>query len=398
MQAFNTESATLIKPATPGTGGVEERIYFDNAATTALDKEVLEAMLPYMTDHFGNPSSIYSYGRETRLAIENARKSVAKLLGVKPGSIFFTSGGTESNNTAIAASIRDLGCSHIITSAIEHHAVLHTVEHYGQVTPISTSFVALTPDGHVDLQNLEHQLSEFTSAGKKCLVSLMHANNEIGVLLPIKKVGELCQKYAAIFHSDCVQTVGHYPINLGDLYVHFISAAGHKFHGPKGAGILYVNENVDIKPFIFGGGQERNMRAGTENVYGIVGFARALEIAMRDYEYTSAYIHDLKQYMIDQLKKNIEGASFNCGPNSLYTVLSANFPKTERSDYLLMNLDMNNICASGGSACSSGADAGSHVMKALNKSESHVTVRFSFSKYNTKEEVDRVVEKLRELV
>lgn len=377
---------------------VNSRIYFDNAATTALDKEVLEAMLPYMTEYFGNPSSIYSYGRETRLAIENARKSVAKILGVKPGSIFFTSGGTESNNTAIAVSIRDLGCTHIITSAIEHHAVLHTAEHYSHSNNISTSFVALKPDGHIDLENLEEQLIEWTKAGKKCLVTLMHANNEIGVLLPIKKVGELCQKYAAIFHSDCVQTVGHYPINLNELYVHFISAASHKFHGPKGIGILYVNENVSIRPFIFGGGQERNMRAGTENVYGIVGFAKALEIAMQEYEYTSVYINDLKNYMADELKKNIEGIGFNCGANSLYTVLSVCFPKSERSDYLLMNLDMNNICASGGSACSSGADAGSHVMKALNKTGNQVTIRFSFSKYNTKEEVDRVVKKLKELV
>jgi cysteine desulfurase len=390
---------TVLNPTKPGNALASDlRIYFDNAATTALDKEVLDAMLPYMTDHFGNPSSIYSYGRETRLAIENARKSVAKILGVRPGSIFFTSGGTESNNTAIAASIRDLGCTHIITSPIEHHAVLHTVEHYGHDRAVSTSFVALKEDGHIDLQNLEEQLRQFTAAGKKCLVTLMHANNEIGVLLPIKKVGEICQKYAAIFHSDCVQTVGHYPINLDELYVHFISAASHKFHGPKGVGILYVNENVTIRPFIFGGGQERNMRAGTENVYGIVGFAKALEIAMRDYEQTSAYIDDLKHYMVSELKKNFEEVSFNCGANSLYTVLSVCFPKTDKSEFLLMNLDINNICASGGSACSSGADAGSHVMKALNKTDKHVTVRFSFSKYNTKEEVDRVVEKLKELI
>jgi cysteine desulfurase len=375
----------------------DQRIYFDNAATTALDKEVLDAMLPYMTDHFGNPSSIYSYGRETRLAIENARKSVARILGVKPGSIFFTSGGTESNNTAIAASIRDLGCNHIITSAIEHHAVLHTVEHYGHSNNVSVSFAALKEDGHVDLKDLEQQLSDHSTSGKKCLVSLMHANNEIGVLLPIKKVGELCQKFGAIFHSDCVQTVGHYPVNLGELHVHFISAASHKFHGPKGVGILYVNESINIKPFIFGGGQERNMRAGTENVYGIVGFAKALEIAMRDYEKTSAYIDGLKHYMADRLKKAIDGVSFNCGANSLYTVLSVCFPKTEKSDFLLMNLDINNICASGGSACSSGADAGSHVMKALNRTDKQ-TIRFSFSKYNTKEEVDAVVEKLKELL
>jgi len=376
----------------------DQRVYLDNAATTALDKEVLDAMLPYMTEHFGNPSSIYSYGRETRLAIENARKSVARLLVVRPGTIFFTSGGTESNNTAIAASLRDLGCNHIITSPIEHHAVLHTVEHYEHSQNVSTSFVALKPDGHIDLNDLEQQLTERTKAGKKCLVTLMHANNEIGVLLPFKKVGELCKKYAAIFHSDCVQTVGHYPMNLSEVYVHFISAASHKFHGPKGVGILYVNENVNIKPFIFGGGQERNMRAGTENVYGIVGFAKALEIAMREYESSSTYINELKQYMTEQLKKHIEGVTFNCASNSLYTVLSVCFPKTEKSEFLLMNLDINHICASGGSACSSGADAGSHVMKALNKSENNVTVRFSFSKFNTKEEIDVVVEKLKELL
>jgi cysteine desulfurase len=258
--------------------------------------------------------------------------------------------------------------------------------------------VKLDEDGNVDLTDLENQLSSLTGEGKKCLVSLMHANNEIGVLLPIKKTGILCAKYKAIFHSDCVQTVGHYKVNLSEIQVHFISAASHKFHGPKGVGILYVNEDIHIKPFIFGGGQERNMRAGTENVYGIVGFAKALEIAMRDFDEASNYIRGLKLYMADQLKKNIEGVSFNCDADSLYTVLSACFPKTEKSEFLLMNLDINHICASGGSACSSGADAGSHVMRALNKSDKNITVRFSFSKFNTKEEVDRVVEKLKELL
>ncbi|MBD0294562.1 MAG: cysteine desulfurase, partial [Flavisolibacter sp.] len=235
-----------------------ERIYLDNAATTPLDREVLEAMLPYMSTHFGNPSSIYSYGRETRLAVENARKTVARLLHCKPGEIFFTSGGTESNNTAIAGSIHDLGCRHIITSAIEHHAVLHTVEFYNQQEKVTVSYVGLHDDGSIDYNDLEQQLRD---QDKKCLVTLMHANNEIGTLLSIKRVGELCKKYNAVFHSDCVQTIGHYPIDLSALHIHFISAAGHKFHGPKGAGILYVNENITIKPFLHGGGQERNMRA-----------------------------------------------------------------------------------------------------------------------------------------
>ncbi|HYO21343.1 MAG TPA: cysteine desulfurase family protein, partial [Flavisolibacter sp.] len=298
---------TIIQKQTSGTTvpKVAARIYFDNAATTPLDKEVLEAMMPYLTEHFGNPSSIYSYGRETRLAIENARKSVAKTLGAKPANIFFTSGGTESNNTAIAAAIRDLGCTHIISSPIEHHAVLHTVEHYCSCNQITHSFVKLTEQGQVDYDDLGQQLKAHTNAGKKCLVSLMHANNEIGVLLKIKKVGEMCKQHNAIFHSDCVQTVGHYRINLADIPVHFISAASHKFHGPKGAGILYVSDEVNIKPFIFGGGQERNMRAGTENVYGIVGFAKALEIAMRDYDKETSYIKELKASMKERLEETI---------------------------------------------------------------------------------------------
>lgn len=384
----NPQPASADTPA-------QTRIYLDNAATTALDPEVLEAMLPYLSDHFGNPSSIYSFGRETRLAIENARRTVARLLNVRPGSIFFTSGGTESNNTAIAASIRDLGCTHIITSPIEHHAVLHTVEHYGQEGKVSVSHVQLTSEGQVDEADLEAQLQAQTGSGRKCLVTLMHANNEIGVLLPIKNVGELCKKYGAIFHSDCVQTVGHYPVDLGALHVHFISAASHKFHGPKGVGILYVHEDINIRPFIFGGGQERNMRAGTENVYGIVGFAKALEIALRDYEQASQYIKDLKTYMMDGLRQAFPDVSFNGSADGLYTVLSACFPKTDKAEFLLMNLDMAGICASGGSACSSGADAGSHVMKALGKTDRWVTVRFSFSKYNTRAEIDQVIGKLK---
>lgn len=392
----NKEAVSMFATTrTTHTPTVLERIYLDNAATTPLDKEVLEAMMPYMETHFGNPSSIYSYGRETRLAIENARKSVAKHLGAKPGEIFFTSGGTESDNTAIAASIRDLGCKHIITSPIEHHAVLHTVEYFDQTKEITVDYVALDDDGEINYYDLEEKLK---SQPAKTLVSLMHANNEIGTLLDLKRVGELCKQYNAIFHSDCVQTVGHYPLDLSSVHVHFITGAGHKFHGPKGIGILYVNEEIKIKPYIFGGGQERNLRAGTENVYGVIGFAKALEIAMRDYEKDSAYIRELKSYMMERLAVQIPGVNFTCSSNSLYTVLSVCFPKTDKSSMLLFSLDINNICASGGSACSSGADAGSHVMKALKKNDDWVTIRFSFSKYNNKEEIDRVVEKLKELV
>ncbi len=374
------------------------RIYFDNAATTALDPEVLEAMMPFLTEKFGNPSSVYSYGRETKMAIENARKTVARILNASPGEIFFTSGGTESSNTAIHAAINDLGCKHIITSPIEHHATLHTVEHMAKTGQAKLSFVKLTKDGHIDLQDLEELLKN----NEKSLVTLMHANNEVGNLLKIKAVGELCEKYGAIFHSDTVQTVGHYPIDLKNIHVHFISAAGHKFHGPKGIGILYVNENIQIKPFINGGSQERNMRAGTENMYGIVGFAKALEIATQRYEQDSAYIKELKQYMADRLVKEFPGVFFNGDVNgsSLYTVLNVSFPKTEKAEMLLFNLDMAGVCVSGGSACTSGANSTSHVIKAIcnGKSDSIVPIRFSFSRHNTKEEVDAVIEKLKDLV
>lgn len=374
-----------------------ERIYLDNAATTSLDPAVLEAMMPYLTKHFGNPSSIYSYGRESRMAIENARKSVAKILNAHPAEIFFTSGGTESSNMAIIASVRDLGCKHIISSPIEHHATSHTVEYLYQNGEAALSYVKLLPNGHIDLNDLENLLAE---SEEKCLVTLMHANNEIGNMLDIHAVGELCKKHNAIFHSDTVQTVGHFPFNLRNTPVHFITGAGHKFHGPKGVGMLYINENVKIKPFVHGGSQERNMRAGTENLYGIIGFAKALELATTNYESDSAYITELKLYMMEQLQKNIKGIAFNGDPigQSLYAVLSVSFPKTEKSEMILFNLDINHICASGGSACTSGADQGSHVIRAINNNPNQVTVRFSFSKHNSKAEIDAVVEKLKELI
>ena len=373
------------------------RIYFDNAATTSLDDDVLQVMMPYLTEKFGNPSSIYSYGRETKIAIESARKSVARLLNAHPAEIFFTSGGTESSNTAIYAAVRDLACRHIITSVIEHHAVSHTVQYLDNMDMVKVSYVKLLPSGHVDLENLEELLA---ASKEKTLVSLMHANNEIGNILDIYKVGNLCKLYNAVFHSDTVQTVGHFPFDLRNTPVHFVTGAAHKFHGPKGVGILYINENVRIRPLIYGGGQERNMRAGTENIYGIAGFAKALETATKNYETDSAYIGTLKYYMHGQLKKHIAGVGFNGDTlgESLYTVLSTSFPKTEKSEMILFNLDINNICASGGSACASGAEEGSHVIRAINNNPNQITVRFSFSKHNTKEEVDTVVEKLKELV
>jgi cysteine desulfurase len=367
-----------------------QRIYFDNAATTPLAPEVLEAMMPYLTEKFGNPSSIYSYGRETRLAIEQARKSVAKNLGAKPAEIFFTSGGTESSNTVLNAAIADLGCKHIISSPIEHHATLHTVTHLAKLHNLKLSFVQILPNGHIDMDHLAALLAATT---EKTIVTIMHANNEIGTMIDIAAVGQLCKQYGAYFHSDTVQTVGHFPFELSQLPVDFITGAGHKFHGPKGVGILYINENVKISPLVHGGSQERNMRAGTENLYGIVGFAKALELATEKHEEERTYIQSLKQHLHDQLIAKIPSVSFNGDPfgRSLYNLLSVNFPKNEKTEMILFNLDMHHVCASGGSACSSGAQQGSHVINALNKGSEIVTVRFSFSKQNTIAEIDQVV-------
>jgi len=374
-----------------------DRIYFDNAATTSLDPQVLEAMMPYLTDKFGNPSSIYSYGRESRMAVEQARKSVAKILGAKPSEIFFTSGGTESSNTVLNACIHDLGCNHIISSPIEHHATLHTVEHLAKSANVKLSYVSILPNGHIDINHLQQILE---SNNEKTIVSIMHANNEIGNMIDLFKVGEICKKHNAYFHSDTVQTVGHFPFNLKETPVDFITGAGHKFHGPKGVGILYINENIKINPLVHGGAQERNMRAGTENLYGIVGFAKALELAAENHEKDSAHINALKKYMHDQLIAQIPGVSFNGDSfgDSLYTLLSVNFPKNEKSEMMLFNLDIHHICASGGSACSSGAQQGSHVINALNKSNDIATIRFSFSKNNTKDEIDKVIQTIKELL
>jgi cysteine desulfurase len=373
------------------------KIYFDNAATTPLDPLVLEAMMPFLTEKFGNPSSIYSYGRESRMAIEQARKMVAKLIQANPSEIFFTSGGTESSNAAIRAAVQDLNCRHIITSPLEHHATLHTVAYYHERGEATVHFLNVLPNGHLDLVQLDNLLGEL---GEKTLVSLMHANNETGNLLDIHRVAEICKVRGAIFHSDTVQTVGHYAFDLKKLHIHFITGAAHKFHGPKGVGLLYINELLKVKPNIHGGAQERNMRAGTENVYGIVGFAKALELASVRLEEESRYINDLRKYMADVLIKEIPGVEFNGDAfgQSLYTILSVSLPNSEKTEMLLFNLDINHICASGGSACTSGAQQGSHVIRAIYPGSDRSTVRFSFSRHNTRKEVEEVVSKLKTLI
>jgi len=373
------------------------RIYFDNAATTPLDPQVLQAMMPYFTEHFGNASSIYSYGRENRMAIESARKMVASSLNIKPGELIFTSGGTESSNMAITCSVRDLGCKHIITSPIEHHATLHTVEFLKSLGLVDVSYVKLSQDGHVDLIDLE-QLLERNNA--KTLVTLMHANNELGNITDIVYVGELCERFGAIFHTDTVQTLAHYHLDLQKVKVHFISGSAHKFHGPKGTGILYTNHSLQIKPFIHGGGQERAMRAGTENVAGIIGFAKAFELSMLHHDEDMVFIRSLKQYMKEKLSSAFEDIIFHgdTSEQSLYTVLNAGFPMNERTEMLSINLDVAGICVSGGSACSSGAQGGSHVIKGAYPHSHRVPIRFSFSKHNTFEEIDTAILKISEFL
>jgi cysteine desulfurase len=372
------------------------RIYLDNAATTPVDPLVVETMLPYLTEHFGNPSSIYSYGRENRLAIEKARKSVAAILHAHPSEIFFTSGGTESSNTAIFAAVRELNCKRIITSPIEHHATLHTCTYLADLGEAELEYVAILPNGHIDLADLERRLGK---QDQKTLVTLMHANNEIGNITNLQQVGVLCNRYNAVFHADTVQTVGHFPVNLSEIQVDFVTGAAHKFHGPKGVGMLYINGRNKIHPLIHGGGQERNMRAGTENLYGIIGFAKALELATENQEKEKEHILGIKKYLKAQLTEKIPGIVFNGDPDgeSLYTVLSVGFPQNDKTEMLLFNLDIRNICASGGSACSSGANQGSHVIAALNKAP-QATIRFSFSKYNKKEEIDTLISNLMELI
>ncbi len=386
-------------------------VYLDNAATTRLDPEVLEAMLPLLTEQFGNPSSIHSHGRTVRTAIEKARKTVASLLHTSPAEIFFTSGGTEADNTAIRSSIETYGLTHAITSPLEHHAVLHTLQHLAKQGIIRLSLVNVDAKGHIDLAHLEELLQTNRSVGgaagspersrpARSLVSLMHGNNEIGNILNLNRVGELCREHNAIFHSDTVQTMGHFRHDLQQLPVDFIVGAGHKFHGPKGVGFLYVNaERVKIHPLVYGGSQERNMRGGTENVYGIVGLAKALEIAYRDMDAHKQHVTSLKRRMIERLREKMPEVQFNGDSadveNSLYTVLNVSLPASEMSDMLLFSLDIARISASGGSACSSGSNVGSHVLAALpGLDQARGYVRFSFGKYNTAGEIDYAVDTL----
>ncbi len=374
------------------------KVYLDNAATTSLDERVFEAIKPYLIDHVGNPSSIHSHGRTIRSAIEKARKQVADLLRVAPSEIFFTSGGTEADNTIIKQTISHYGINHAITSKIEHHAVLHTLEHLEKEGEIKLHFVEIDDKGQI---NNEH-LTSLVSSHKNSFVSLMHGNNEIGNILDIEQVGELCHEHQAFFHSDTVQSLGQCDLNLSKIKINAIVGSAHKFHGPKGIGMMYINANKTIPPLFIGGGQERNMRGGTENVPGIIGLAKALEIGYSELKETQIKLRNLKEYTIKRLIENFDNISFNGLSadleNSLNKVLNISIPGVEDNDMLLFNLDINGISVSGGSACASGTSIGSHVLDALNIAGNPGILRVSFSKYNTKEEVDYLLKKLKEIL
>ncbi|MFL3000701.1 MAG: cysteine desulfurase family protein [Cytophagales bacterium] len=372
-------------------------VYFDNAATTPIEKKVLDKMLPFMEDGYGNPSSIHKRGREIKSAIEKSRTMVADILCCEPGEIFFTSGGTEADNMFLINTVHEKNIDTIITSKIEHHAVLHCCDFLNKSYNTNIKYVKIDEKGKVDLEDLENLIKK----NKNSIVSLMHGNNEIGNINNLKQLSKVCEQHRVILHSDTVQTVGHYPINLNEIEIHGIVGSAHKFHGPKGIGFLYLNNKHKISPFIHGGAQERNMRGGTENVYGIVGLSEALSLASEEMEDHKTKILSLKKHMISSLKNKIKGVRFNglseSTDDSLYTVLNVSIPEIEDQQMFLFNLDINNIAASAGSACTSGSDSGSHVLNEIRTEKRHVNVRFSFSKYNTIEEADYVVEKIMEI-
>lgn len=370
------------------------RIYFDNAATTPIDPEVIAVMQAALRDHYGNPSSIHAEGRAVRALIEEARKSVARHIGASTAEIFFTSGGTESNNMAIKGAVHDLGVRRIISSPVEHHCGLHAIESVARNTDVAVVMLPVDGMGRVDLDTLEQLLTE--NPEPKTLVSLMHANNEIGTMVDLARLSAICRDHGALLHSDTVQTVGHFPINVQDSPLHFLSGAAHKFHGPKGAGFIYINHAVTLKPFIDGGAQERNMRGGTENVYGIVGLAKALDLACAHMDERRQQISHVREHLMRRLQQEFADIDFNgdVHGSSLYTVLSVSFPPSPKNELLLLSLDIAGVSCSGGSACSSGAEHGSHVLEAIAADPARKTIRFSFSHLNTVEEADAVIEKL----
>lgn len=375
-----------------------KRVYLDSAATTQMHDEVIDEMTKVMQENFGNPSSTHEFGRSSKSLIENARKNIADLFNISSKEIIFTSGGTEADNLILDSAVRDLGVKRIISSRIEHHAVLHTIDELEDKYDIEVVYVNLDEAGFVDYNHLEELLR---TSEKKSLVSLMHVNNEIGNILDLKRVAEMCKEYDTLFHSDTVQSIGHYKLDLNEVPVDFAAVSAHKFHGPKGVGFAFIRKNSGLRPLIFGGAQERGFRAGTESVHNIVGLEKSLLLAYKNLTEDKAYISGLKQYFIEELKAIIPTIKFNGGcadmERSTYTLINANLPiPAEKAPLLLFQLDLKGIACSKGSACQSGSDSGSHVLKAISKPEdlSHPSIRFSFSSFTTKEDIDYVVKEL----
>ena len=378
------------------------KVYFDNAATTPLYPEVVEKITEVLSNTYGNPSSTHALGRGAKSLIEYSRKQIAKELNALPSEIIFTSGGTEADNFILHSCVRDLGVQVVISSLIEHHAVLHTLEVLAKEYPIQIVYVNLTERGDIDLQHLKNLLEQYTE--KKVLVSLMHLNNEIGNILPLKEVATLCKEKGAYFHSDTVQSVGHYPINLQEIPVDFITASAHKFHGPKGVGFAFIRKGIVLHSIITGGEQEKGLRAGTEAVHNIAGMEVAFNLCYKNLDKNTEKLKNLKQYFIHQLKHHFPEIVFNGTSESLkessYAIVNVGFPALQHQDNtLLFQLDLKGIACSKGSACQSGSVQVSHVLSAFMPKEAlqYPSLRFSFSAFNTIEEVDFLIESLKEI-
>lgn len=375
-------------------------VYLDNAATTAILPEVVNIMTEVLTNTFGNPSSTHNYGRNAKAIVEQARKTIAKQLNVSSSEIIFTSGGTEADNLILQSAVKDLGVKTIITTKIEHHAVLNTIIYLSEHYDVEIIYLDLDESGQINY----NQLVEFLNSKDNVLVSLMHVNNEIGNILDIKKVANLCQENKALFHSDTVQSIGHYNLDLQDIKVDFVAVSAHKFHGPKGVGFAFIRKNSGLHPIIFGGEQERGQRAGTEALHNIAGLETAFRIAYQNLETDKAYITNLKSYCLKQLKKQIPSVKFNglsdTLENSAYTIINMRLPEISKDATMVQfHLDLKGIACSRGSACQSGSTKNSHVLEAILSKEAlkKASLRVSFSKFNTKEDVDYLVNVLKEL-
>ncbi|MCF7560891.1 cysteine desulfurase [Sabulilitoribacter multivorans] len=376
-------------------------VYFDNAATTPMRDEVVNAITEVMKNNFGNPSSSHSFGRSSKSLIEQSRKTIAGYLNVSAGEIIFTSGGTEADNLILKSAVKDLKVTKIITSKIEHHAVLHTVEALQKDFNITVNYVNIDKKGHIDFSHLESLLQ----GSEKTLVSLMHVNNEIGNILDLERAATLAKTYNALFHTDAVQSVGHYKMDLQDIPVDFLVAAAHKFHGPKGVGFAFIRKNSSLKPLVLGGEQERGLRAGTESIHNIVGLEKALKLAFNNLTSEMLYVKELKQYFINKIKTEIPDVKFNgdCvnDEKSTYTLVNVCLPVLpEKASMMLFQLDLKGIACSKGSACQSGSSKSSHVLAEILSEEDlqKPSIRFSFSIYNTKEEIDYVVDVLKTFI